>query len=309
MKTSYLIKEIYYDLVDVVKTYDYTKELHAMLTLAVFSLYLSMDKACLNDLMRVIKCSSIYYEDFNIDLIIKKYGFNIKVSEKNNLVINALTINEKYNNPTILISKKHNNQYKYLYEQKLHCLELLIHELRHLLTNIHDTNYYIKNDIYYERFGLEEKFSSNKEWPLIMGNTLDEVTNTFITEKLVNYIIQFNKELIDVVDIVNYLNNIQYIDIYKSKSYQFEKVLLKELLNNQYFLEQCNYHAYYGNLLNFKNTFNNYSDYISYEDFNKLLDYISNNSYQCDLKYIEEFKRYTNNINSNINKDIRILKK
>ena len=82
-------------------------------------------------------------------------------------------------------------------------LELLTHEVRHALMGYYNTNVLLDENTYYMRSGVQEtyylrddntkeRFSTKK-----MGIILDEVTNTFITELLVNRIMSFKKYKIE----------------------------------------------------------------------------------------------------------------
>ena len=160
-----------------------------------------------------------------------------------------------------------------------------------------NTNILLDKDTYYIRSGLQETYFKKGNGITSMfsletiGRTLDEITNTYITELLINRIISFQKYNIENQSLKSYLNSIKSNEQYKSLGYKQEVELLSPLLTNQTFINTINIHEFDGEISIVKNLFENSTEICNYKDFCNLLDDI----YQDNRKHKLEN-------NTNINK-------
>lgn len=187
-------------------------------------------------------------------------------------------------------------------------LEMLVHEIRHALMGYFNTNILLDENTYYMRSGLQETFYSrnvnlkDEFTTKHQGTTLDEITNTFITEILVNRIISFKKHKIENASLKSYLNSIktgQPDGKYRAIGYNSEVRLLYPLLLNEMFISLINQHQFDGEIGIIKEFINNNTNICNYDDLCQLLDDV----YDGNGKYSLEIQNGNNDfINNHISK-------
>ena len=184
---------------------------------------------------------------------------------------------------------------------KIDLLDTLVHELRHALTSVKDTNYYIDKNTFFTRSGLSEFFyGRNEDDDFIFGSMIDEVFNVYFTDTLVNNILNYKKNNIDLLEFKKYLHALNYNSnkrAYESFSYYLEKLICKPLFFNKNIVESANYAAITGDIDAFSGNFENYEDYVNLLDFLSFnFDFyydLDNKSQQDVKKMILEFKNQT----------------
>ena len=241
IKFNKLLSEKYFLLKDIAQKYNYNEELLDMITFIYLSFYIDFGKNCdfpLYDLFNKVK---IIYDHGTVDEISLKNNFgkmpggsaavtifipNLKVFNDSNL---------KQNPQTILLGT-HVEDYLATPALKL---EMLAHEVRHALMGYYNTNILLDENTYYMRSGLQETYylrdDDTKEHfsTKRTGTTLDEITNTYITELLVNRIMSFRKYKIENNNLKRYLDSLktsQPDGKYRAIGYNSEVKLLYPLL-------------------------------------------------------------------------------
>lgn len=183
-------------------------------------------------------------------------------------------------------------------------LEMLTHEIRHALMGYYNTNNLIDENTYYMRTGLNESFyikdnsSKDKYEVKKVGRTNDEITNTYITELLVNRIIGLKKYKIENSSLNRYLSRIrtsQEDGRYRSIGYFNEIKLWYSLLSSNQFIEIVNEHQFDGQIDIIKEFIENNTSLCNYNELSSLTDIISigNSRYDDalesnDIDYIKE---------------------
>lgn len=312
IKFNKLLNEKYFLLKDIAQKYNYNEELLDMITFIYISFYMDFGKNCdfpLYDLFNKVK---IIYDHGSVDEIAIKNNFgkmsagcaavtlftpNLKVFKDSSL---------KQNPQTILLGT---HVEAYLATPALK-LEMLAHEVRHALMGYYNTNILLDENTYYMRSGLEEtyylrddnikeKFTTKR-----IGTTLDEITNTYITELLVNRIISFRKYKIENNNLKRFLDSIKTSQLdgkYRSIGYYSEVKLLYPLLLNEVFINIINQHQFDGEISLVKEFIGNNSNICSYEKLCELLDtiYNNNNKYSQEVKNnnVDFLHEHINNIN------------
>lgn len=288
-----LLNEKYFLLQDISKKYNYSEELLDMITYIYISFYMDFGKVCdfpLYDLFNRVK---IIYETGTISEIALRNNFgripngnaavtiftpNLKVFEDTSL---------KQNPPIILLGT---NVDEYLATPILK-LEMLAHEVRHTLMGYYNTNILLDENTYYMRSGLQETFYSKndklKYTTKNLGTTLDEITNTYIVEILVNRIIDFKRHKIENANLRLYLNSIktsQPDGKYRAIGYNPEVRLLYPLLLNEMFVNLVNQHQFDGEIDIVKDFIDRNTDICNYQDLCQLLDIIHSGNEKYNLE-------------------------
>lgn len=294
-----LLTEKYSLLKNITKKYNYSDELLNMLAFIYMSFYIDFGPKCDQPLCDLFNNVKIIYGTGTLNEVAQKNNFGtvpqgsvaVTISTTN---LNAFTTNNSIKNPkTILLA----TQVEGKLVSPLLKLEMLLHEIRHILMSYFNTNILLDKDTYYIRSGLQETYFKKGNGITSMfsletiGRTLDEITNTYITELLINRIISFQKYNIENPTLKLYLNSIKSNEQYKSLGYKHEVELLSPLLTNQTFINTINIHEFDGEISIVKNLFENNTDICNYKDFCNLLDDI----YQDNRKHKLEN-------NTNINK-------
>jgi len=189
-------------------------------------------------------------------------------------------------------------------------LEMLMHEVRHALMGYYNTNILLDQNTYYMRSGLQETYyfrndDLKKQFKAKRnGTTLDEVTNTYITELLVNRIMSFKKFKIENSCLNAYLNSLrtnQPDGRYRAIGYNSEVRLLYPLLLNEMFINLINQHQFDGEISRVKDFINNNTAICNYQDLCKLLDdvYSGNGRYALEAQNnnVDFVRNHIENIN------------
>jgi hypothetical protein len=287
---------------DFQKKHDYNDELINMLTLIQISLNELYGKKINDIFYQVMDKNRIYLEEGHTYELCQKYG----LEETNPYVTGFYTMDK----PKNLFTKKTKiiDQKIFIgdtmFNQKLpkiDILETLIHELRHAITSVKETNFYINKNLFYSRSGLSEFFyKKGEEDAYVYGSMIDEVFNVYFTDILMNNILNYKKNNIDRNDFKKYLytlKNYSTNKVYESTAYDLEKLICKPLFLNKDIVQSANYAAITGDINAFANNFENYNYYInlldclSY-DFDEYY-YLDNEDQNKVKEMILEFKNQT----------------
>lgn len=291
-KFNKLLNEKYFLLKDIAQKYNYSEELLDMITFIYLAFYMDFGKSCdfaLYDLFNKVK---IIYDYGTVEEIALKNHFGqmpsgsaaVTVFTPNLEVFQNSTLKQ---NPQTILLGTHVEEHLATPVLKL---EMLTHETRHALMGYYHTNLLLNDDTYYMRSGLQETYYlknkngseqiSNKK----IGTTLDEITNTYITEFLVNRIMSFKKYEIENNYLKGYLNSLktsQSDGKYRAIGYNFEVRLLYPLLMNRMFIDFVNQHQFDGEIELIKDLVSNNTNLCDYYQFSELLDtiYLNNSRY------------------------------
>lgn len=295
IKFNKLLNEKYFLLKDIAQKYNYNEELLDMITYIYISFYMDFGKISDYPLYDLFNRVKIIYDFGTVrEIAIKNNYFNQISSETAAITIFEPNLkvfqnpNLKQNPQTILLGT-HVNEYLATPALKM---EMLTHEVRHTLMGYYNTNILIDENTYYMRSGLQEIYyirdaqARKKITTQRLGNILDEITNTYITELLVNRIMSFKKYNIENDYLKRYLNSIktnQPDGKYRSIGYTNELKLLYPLLLNKVFIDFINQHQFDGEI-NLIKEFIRRND-CNYEEFCQKLDTI----YENNIKYPQEF--------------------
>jgi len=312
-KFNRLLDEKYFLMQDIARKYNYCEELLDMITFIYISFYMDFGKICDLPLYDLFDRVKIIYEHGDVAEISIRNNFG-KISGGSAAVTIFHPNLEVFKNPslkqkpqTILLGTHVGN---YLATPVLK-LEMLTHEVRHALMGYYNTNILLDENTYYMRSGVQETFYlrddnarecfSTKE----IGITLDEITNTFITELLVNRIMSLKKYKIENNNLRNYLNSLKVSQpdgMYRAIGYNSEVKLLYPLLLNEMFVDLFNQHQFDGELGIIKEFIENSTSICKYEEFCGLLDTIleNNEKYPIEVKNnnIDFIQSHINDINS-----------
>ena len=312
-KFNKILNEKYFLLKDIAKKYNYDDELLDMITFIYLSFYMDFGK----------KCDFSLYDLFNRVKIIYEHGTVNEISLRNNfgkmsngtaavtIFAPNLRVFEDSNlkqNPQIILLGTHVEEYLATPVLKL---EMLIHEVRHALMGYYNTNMLLDENTYYMRSGLQETYylkdESMSEHFLTkrIGTILDEITNTYITEILVNRIMSFRNYEIENNNLRQYLSLLktsQPDQKYRAIGYHSEVKLLYPLLLNEMFINLINQHQFDGEISIVKKFIEDNNNICSYEQLCSLLDTI----YKNNIKYPQEVEnnnidfvhKHINDINS-----------
>lgn len=297
IKFNKLLNEKYFLLRDIAQKYNYCEELLDMMTFIYISFYMDFGRNCdfpLYDLFNRVK---IIYDRGTVAEIALKNDFGkipggsaaVTVFIPNLRVFKDPSLKQ---NPQTILLGTHVDEY--LATQVLK-LEMLAHEVRHALMGYYNTNLLLDEKTYFMRSGLQEtyylrddnakeKFTTNR-----IGTTLDEVTNTYITELLVNRIMSFKKYRIENNNLRRYLESLrtsQPDGKYRAIGYRSEVKLLYPLLLSEMFINLTNQHQFDGDINIIKEFIEKNQSVCGYEQFSALLDTIYGNN----IKYPEEVK-------------------
>lgn len=294
-KFNKLLNEKYFLFKDIAKENNYNEELLDMITFIYLSFYMDFGKECDFPLYDIFNKVKIIYDQDSVNAIAIKNNFG-KISSRD-VAITIFSPNLKvFENPdlkqkpqTILLGAYVENRLA----TPVLKLEMLLHEIRHVLMGYYNTNILLDENTYYIRSGLHEiyylKNANNNEnfSTKSMGNTIDEITNSYITELLVNKIMSFKKYKIENNNLNQYLYSIktsQPDGKYRAVGYNSEVKLLYPLLLNETFIDIINQHQFDGNIDLIKKFIEKNSNLIDYEQFSTLLDTVYNNN----IKYPTE---------------------
>ena len=288
-----LLNDKYFLLQDIALKYNYSEELLDMITFIYISFYMDFGKRCdfpLYDLFNQVK---VIYDHGTVNDISLKNNFGPMPNGSAAVTIftpnlNAFKDSNLKQNPQTILLGTHVDEYLATPALKL---EMLAHEVRHALMGYYNTNRLLDQSTYFMRSGLQETYYMRKENQTEqftvkrVGTTLDEITNTYITELLVNRIMSFKKYDIQNNHLRSYLNSIktsQPDGRYRAIGYNSEVRLLYPLLVNEMFIHLINQHQFDGEINIVKEFIENNTDICSYQDLCDLLDEV----YNGNRKYI-----------------------
>jgi len=312
-KFNKILNEKYFLLQDIAKKYNYSEELLDMITLIYISFYMDFGKNCdfpLYDLFNKVK---IIYGNGTINDIAIKNNFGSMPSGSAAVTLFTPNLNVfkdatlKQNPQTILLGT-HVDEYLATPILKL---EMLAHEIRHALMGYYNTNILLDENTYYMRSGLQETFYSKNDklkdnfTTKHIGTTLDEVTNTYITEILVNRIMAFKRHKIENNNLRSYLNSIKTSQTdgkYRAIGYNSEVRLLYPLLLNEMFINLVNQHQFDGEISIVKDFIESNNDICNYEDLCQLLDEVYNGNGRYPLEVQNNNIDFVHNHIENIKK-------
>lgn len=282
-KFNKLYKDKYFLLKDIAKSHNYSDELLTIITLIYMSFYMEYGKKSdipLYDLFNKIK---LIYEPGNVREISLRHGYGqqdprsaaVTIFKPNFKVFHDQSLKQI---PQAILVGTHVGDY---FATPALRLEMLIHEIRHALMGYFNSNFLIDDNTYYMRSGLHETFYAKKEnfqdeFDIKdTGTALDEITNTYFTELLINKIKQFSNYCISDSNLKLYLNSIitkQNDGVYRVSGYHYDLKLLLPLLRNELFLNLVSQREFDGNIDEVKDLIETYSNGCSYLDFCQLLD-------------------------------------
>lgn len=310
-KFNKLYKDKYFLLKDIAKNHSYSDELLTIVTLIYISFYMEYGKKSdipLYDLFNKIK---IVYESGNVREISLSHGYGqqdprsaaVTIFKPNFKVFQDQSLKQI---PQAILVGTHVGDY---FATPALRLEMLIHEIRHALMGYFNSNFLIDDNTYYMRSGLHEtlytkKENSQDEFDIRdTGTALDEITNTYLTELLVNKIKNFSDCSISDSSLKSYLNSIitkQNDGVYRVSGYHYELKLLLPLLRNELFLNLVSQREFDGNINEVKGLIETYSNGYSYLDFCQLLDDIleGNSLYEKEVQEnnVEFVTSHINNV-------------
>ena len=137
-----------------------------------------------------------------------------------------------------------NDQYK---KNNTILLDQLTHEIRHAVTNINNTNYFIENDtLFYQRIGLSELIHNKENKAILFNNNIDEFFNVHFTEQMINDILKYKDYNIKNDNILFFLKSLRKANF--SSSYYILRLLLYPLTLNNELMELVEHTTYYGNM-------------------------------------------------------------
>ena len=311
-KFNKILNSKYFLLKNIAKKYNYSEELLNMLTFIYLGFYMDFGKECDYPLYDLFDRVKIIYDKGTVNEISIKNGYG-KISEGSA----AVTIFEanlkvfenqdlKQNPQTIILGTHVGNN---LATEALK-LEMLTHEIRHALMGYYNTNNLIDENTYYMRSGLRETFyirdNSLKDKYKVkkVGITIDEITNTYITELLVNKIMGLKKYRIENNTLNKYLSRIrtkQKDGRYRSIGYPSEIKLWYPLLLNEQFIDLVNQHQFVGEINIIKEYIENNTDLCNYDELARLTDTVYNGNCKYDIELnnnnIDFLKEHITNIN------------
>lgn len=311
-KFNKLLNEKYFLLRDIAKKYNYSEELLDMMTYIYITFYMDFGKNCefpLYDLFNKVK---VIYDNGTVNDIALKNNFGSMPSESAAVTIFTPNLNifkdaSLKQKPQTILLGTHVDAYLATPMLKL---EMLIHEVRHALMGYYNTNILLDQNTYYMRSGLQETYYSRNDsvkeqfTTKKIGIILDEITNTYITENLVNRIMLFKKYKIENSNLRSYLNSIktsQPDGKYRAIGYNSEVRLLYPLLINKTFINLINQHQFDGEIGIIKQFIENNTNICDYQDLCQLLDniYTGNTRYELEVQNsnIDFINNHINNIN------------
>lgn len=295
---------------DFQKKHEYNEELITILTLIQISLNDLYGKKINDIFYNVMDKNHIYLEKGHTYELCQKYGieetspyvsgFYTMDKPKNLFTKNMKIVNQKIFIGDTMFGHK---------VPKIDILETLIHELRHALTSVKETNYYVDKELFYIRSGLSEfYYKKGEDDPYVFGNMIDEVFNVYFTDILVNNILNYKKNNIDRNEFKKYLYSLKNYatngGVYESTSYDLEKLICKPLFFNKEIVQSANYSAMTGDLDAFASNFENYTDYIDLLDF---LAYGFDEYYDMNKKDQKQIKNLILEFKNQTLKDAKML--
>lgn len=317
-KFNKTLNEKYFLMKDIARKYNYSEELLNMITFIYLAFYMTLGKRseyALHDLFNRVK---IIYEKGTVGEIAVRNGYDpvpdgaaaVTLFTPNFEVFNDPTLKQK---PQVIILGTHVGDYLATPALKL---EMLVHEFRHALTGYYNTNKLLDKNTYYMRSGMNETIyhrNDNIKEKLtaeVIGLTIDEVTNTYISSMLVNRISSLKKFKIQNPSLYNYLSSLktkQQDGLYRSIGYKLEVKLLYPLLLVDNFLNTVDYHEFDGEIELVKEYIETYTALSDYREFSDLLDQIHKGNSQYEKEAKEGNEEFVHDHIANINNAKKII--
>ena len=317
-----VLNEKYHLIKDIAKNNNYTEELLNMLTFLFIAFYMDLGKDAEYPLYDIINNIKIIFEQGTLNDIAKKY--KLKEMPESSVAITIFTNDLRKSKMTIIKQKPQTiilgtniifQKSKQMATPTL-ILEMLMHEIRHILMGYYNSNIILDDNINYCRTGLHEI----KYYPIIgsndnyniqeIGKILDEIYNTYATELLINRIIRFKKYNIQNQKLKIYLDSImthQPDNIYRSIGYNSMIRLFLPLLINKTLFDLVNYHQFDGQIQIIKDFIEHNSNLCNYEELNTLIDQIFSDNNQYETKRQENDMDFITTHINNIQKMKRIV--
>ena len=317
-KFNKILKEKYFLLKDIAKKYDYSEELLDMITFIYISFYMDFGKKCdypLYDLFNKVK---IIYDRGTVNDISIKNGFGevpsgasaVTIFTPNLKVFENASLKQK---PQTIILGTHVGDYLATETLKL---EMLAHEIRHALMGYYNTNTLIDENTYYMRSGLGETYyikdDSLKDKYKVKenGRTIDEITNTYITELLINRIMNLKKYKIENSTLNRYLSRVktsQKDGRYRAIGYFNEIKLWYPILLNEQFINIVNQHQFDGEIDIIKDFFESNTNLCNYDELSSLTDTIFDGNRKYDRAVENNNVDFIQNHIANIKREKEII--
>lgn len=308
-----LLNEKYFLLKSIAKKYEYPEEILDMLAFIYISFYMDFGKKVDYPLYDLLDQVKIVYGVGTVNEVSVSNGY--KAVPDGSAAVTLFKPNLKvFDNPdlkqkpqTIIMGTHVGNSFA----SSVLKLEMLIHELRHALMGYYNTNILLDENTYYMRSGLQETFYRRDSKVLKkynvedVGQIIDEVMNTYMSEFLLHRIMSFKKYKIENNDLRKYLESLkseQKDQKYRALGYELEVNLCAPLLLSSMFCNLTNNHQFDGEIGIVKNFININTDLCDYLAFCNLLDKIN----EGNMRYEKEVAN--NNVDF-VNEHIMNVKK
>lgn len=170
---------------------------------------------------------------------------------------------------------------------------VLLHELRHFVSSLKNSNIYLDANTLYQRTGLSQVLRIKEDNRFVFscfGKGFDEVCNVYQSEQLKNILLRLKNIEFKNQEITNLLYETKnpYRNGYSDGAYYFTSLLLTPLLNKKDFIELTDFHAINGDYDKFENEFNYlYGDSIDFVSFVNNIDTFNS----LDVQQIEQNKK------------------
>ena len=254
------------------------------------------DKDYSNDQKRLLAYSSIIldneYHDERIYNIIDKVLFDFSLPfNDDSLGQTIYNYNLLSDNPKLTIKKVNIcTQYRNL----IRIQSTLLHELRHIVTCLNDSMIDLGNGEIYSRMGLrQEIFNTKKNTSIRIGNNIDEVYNTYITDMNMTKLLALKKHTQS--HYLNRLKNPQPSGYYQSGAYQELISFMYPLLLCEELTKCADESAYIGDVSSYRDMFNNlFSNIINVYDFMLILDNneLNENNKKMVLEMYNQYNKF-----------------
>lgn len=313
-----LLNEKYYLLKSIAKKYNYPEEILDMITFIYISFYMDFGKKVDYPLYDLFDRVRIVYGVGTVNEVSLSNGY--EPIEDGTAAVTLFKPNLKvFDNPDL----KQEPQTIILGTHVGDCLatpalklEMLIHEIRHALMGYYNTNILLDENTYYMRTGLQETFYRRnlnifKKYNVEdVGEILDEVINTYMSEFLLHRIMSFKRYKIDNPDLRRYIQSLKSEQVngkYRAFGYELEVNLCAPLLLSPMFCNLTNNHQFDGEIEIVKNFININTDLCDYLTFCNLLDTISKDNIEYEKAIANNNVDFVNNHITNIERAKAII--
>ena len=282
-----MIKEKIGYLNDFKKQFGYNQELINLL--ALINVAFKENNIEIDDLFySTIRDTQIFTGKGDINDVIKLYNNNLNVNFDSNILASFSTFTnvDLFENEFSLIKPKiflvDDNKF-----QKNEKFNILIHELRHALTSQKKSNYFLNEDTYYKRSGLEYCFIRKNIDQIYNFNLyFEEAFNEYSSIVLLNTILNYKNSKIENNEIIKLLHSIKgnlKNGHYNSSNYEDEREIIEPFLNKKEIVETLNKISFTGETHLLDSIIPNFDEYS--EDFDFVSDYHYNDAKTYDKEY------------------------